>query len=1333
MPFHACHVLIRFASLHTTGRGPYCYRVHGQVYHHLGALHPERPGAPRRYAQLYVVDTATANAERLGRFGNDACRPGVMADLERMLTELNPHVRAFRSMAAILEEEERVAAAEGRGPERVALFFHRQPQQDPRRFNDPVGVEVAAVFVGRDGVPPDRDLVVYPRGDHLQTISCLSPHADPLIYPLLFPHGELGWRMGMQHVPENASRVRQQLTHLQHYAYRLAVRPGFSVLHSAGKLLQQFTVDAYTRVVATRLQFLRQHQALFRAEILQGLADHLHGDQAARPVGRQIVLPASFTGSPRAMQQAYQDAMAVVAKHGPPDLFVTFTCNPRWEELTSNLGPRQRVEHRPDLVARVFHLKLRALLADLNAGHLLGRVRALFYSIEYQKRSLPHAHILVVLEAESKIRDANDVDGIVCAELPDPEQQPRLAAVIRASMLHGPCGARHPASPCMVDGACSKRFPKPFQAETHMPADGYPLYRRRDDGRTVHLRGAVLDNRWVVPYNPTLSVKYDAHINVEVAASIRSVKYLYKYVYKGHDCARVQLNRLPDGADRAEPPDEIDMYLNTRYVCAPEAVWRLLAFEMHHQSHTVVRLAVHLPGRQQVYFAEGNEVAALDRAQQRDSMLTAWFALNRRSPDARRHRYADIPLHYTFSGHAWRPRRRGGAKVVARLVSVSATDVERFHLRMLLLHVPGAESFEHIRTVDGVLCATFREAARHRGLLADDNEWERCMAEAALFRMPRQLRQLFSMLCVYNTVGDPATLWEHHAGSLAEDLQRRFGPAAGTARARRHVLWMLRAHGLSGADVGLHWEEDDQNADAAAVADPEDDVDAATDADAAAAAAAVARLDTLSAEQRRIADTVIRDVEAVRVEPPRPRTTFMCAAAGCGKTYVYNVLIALLRSRGLTVLPVAWTGIAATLLEGGRTVHAQFKLPVPVTDDSTCFVSAASPLADKLRAASLIVWDEVAMAPSHALDAVDRLLRDLRGNTAPFGGCPVLFGGDFRQIPPVVRNGARAAVVGTSVQHSPLWAHVRTMFLEKNMRADTGERDFCEWLLALGDGRLPPPAAGRGDQPIQLPDDVVERGQLVDAIFPDEALRQAPDQLRNRAILCPRNDESLVVNDAVLDRLPGGEVVYASADDMADEEDNELADVTPVEFLNSITPSGMPPHRLRLKTGAVVMLLRNLGVERGLCNGTRLVVRQLGGTVIEAEVITGAAAGERVLLPRMTLQPSDTGLPFKFRRRQFPVRLGYALTINKAQGQTFDMVGVSLRRPVFAHGQLYVALSRVRRQAALRIKVVDTAQQGRLAAAGHITYTQNVVYQELLPAHPQAAVAQPQPASQLPA
>ena len=135
-----------------------------------------------------------------------------------------------------------------------------------------------------------------------------------------------------------------------------------------------------------------------------------------------------------------------------------------------------------------------------------------------------------------------------------------------------------------------------------MPADGYPLYHRRDDDRTVHVRGAVLDNRWVVPYNSTLSVNYNAHINVEVTASIRSVKYLYKYIYKGHDCARVRLNRVPeDGADRAEPPEEIDMYFNTRYVCAPEAVWRLLAYEMHHQSHTVKRLAVHLPGRQQMY------------------------------------------------------------------------------------------------------------------------------------------------------------------------------------------------------------------------------------------------------------------------------------------------------------------------------------------------------------------------------------------------------------------------------------------------------------------------------------------------------------------------------------------------------------------------------------------------------------------------------------------------------------------------------------------------------------------------------------------------------------
>lgn len=174
-----------------------------------------------------------------------------------------------------------------------------------------------------------------------------------------------------------------------------------------------------------------------------------------------------------------------------------------------------------------------------------------------------------------------------------------------------------------------------------------------------------------------------------------------------------------------------------------------------------------------------------------------------------------------------------------------------------------------------------------------------------------------------------------------------------------------------------------------------------------------------------------------------------------------------------------------------------------------------------------------------------------------------------------------------------------------------------------------------------------------------------------QAILAPKNDMVHIINDQLLDEIPGEEQIYTSLDSTVD---NDHAVQYPTEFLNSLQLPGMPPHKLKLKSGCPIVLLRNLDAPR-LCNGTRLCVTRMQPHVIEAVILTGVATGELTFLPRIPIIPSDSTIPFK--RLQFPIKLCFAMTINKSQGQTLAVVGLNLASSCFSHGQFYVGCSRV--------------------------------------------------------
>ena len=326
----------------------------------------------------------------------------------------------------------------------------------------------------------------------------------------------------------------------------------------------------------------------------------------------------------------------------------------------------------------------------------------------------------------------------------------------------------------------------------------------------------------------------------------------------------------------------------------------------------------------------------------------------------------------------------------------------------------------------------------------------------------------------------------------------------------------------------------------------------------------------------------------------------------------------------------------------------------------------------------------------------------------PFGGKTVVMTGGWRQILPVVPRGSRAAVIAATLKKSYLWPYFKTLELMTNIRVrgtsqvdDDETREFARWLLSVGEDTI--------DNPLPIPEDMLipsdDPWPLVNHVFPT----MSKEEFMSGCILAPRNQETNAINEAALQSLPGEEFLYVSADFFGADCQEDAATYPP-ELLNKLQPPGMARHELKLKVGAPIILLRNLNRTEGLMNGTRLLVTKCLDFNIQAEIVSGPRKGNVVLIPRINLTCGDSEmLSIRFIRRQFPIKLAFALTINRSQGQSFERLGLLLENPVFAHGQLYVGFSRVTSRRGVRVILGERAWGDVTKEAN----TPNIVWSEI--------------------
>jgi hypothetical protein len=702
-------------------------------------------------------------------------------------------------------------------------------------------------------------------------------------------------------------------------------------------------------------------------------------------------------------------------------------------------------------------------------------------------------------------------------------------------------------------------------------------------------------------------------------------------VLKPADSAAISLN-------------EIDSHLNGRLLSCSEAVWRFLGIPLHKEYPPVMRLHIHLPGEQAVIFdPTADDVQEVSNAS--TSTLLQWFLLNERDASARDILYSRIPEHYVWSNKTWQ-RRSTSAICVGRTFSVSHHNKELFALRRLLDIVKGATGWADLLTVDGFTYSTFHDACAARGMLEDDSD---VIAALELIVATdcnvNNIRREFALMLIHRQCQCPASLYWMFAESMCD------GGIASKYNSDRSLLAIediMQESGRSLKDLGidLPYSIDDNSSfirehlfDAELCVRERDSI-----------------IHLFTEEQQAAMEACCSLTNADQSEM---NVFCLTSSAGTGKSKFVNGVTWHLRSEGKIVLNVAASALAASVLTSGRTAHSCFGIPIPCTSGSFCNLKPRE--RNLIRMSAIIFYDEVSMVSMDIANAIDRTLRDIMQTDVPFGGKPIVFLGDFKQLLPVV-PGSKS---DNTVKNCDWWQQAKVLKFTHNFRAHLNP-EYAAFLDDVGNGRII-------DIPVPSTSAAPNIESLVQRVYGDD---MAAVPRMKHLILALTLEACDTVNNYCLDRLKGEALMATAFDDM---QFNKDLDSYPPDYIASLILHGVPPCNLQLKVGGRYMMVKNYDGKRGAINGTLCELLQCSRSLLQLRLLSGTQEGRIIMLPRcsFTVTPENSGLPFQFSRVQFPIIPAYCVTIHKAQGQSLDQAGLFVDRDCFAHGQLYTALSRV--------------------------------------------------------